>query len=203
MQPTAQPLPLKDKTIIGMLVFFLLVAVLEAWWLLNTHRLVELSSTSFWARLFQIYGDCDASYYDRVSPLSRTLETINVCFSQFLNVALIHAIVKRKQYRHALQLCLASYLTYSLVVYYMQAHLSGYADMKYKTTGMFLLFYGVNAPWIVFYFYMARDSFRAIVQRFAPSSAELARAGVADGQRVSRVEAGPSGVVVDDEATSA
>jgi len=117
-------LPAKDKAIIAMLGFFLAVAfTLEAWWLLNAKHLVELAPTSTFARLFQIYGACDATYFDKVSGLSLTLEGINVCFTQLLNLWLIFAIVKRRHYRHALQLTVSAYLSYSLVLYYMQAHL--------------------------------------------------------------------------------
>jgi hypothetical protein len=191
-------LPVKDKAIIGMLAFFLIVAVLEAWWLFHTDRLVALAeSGNIWARLFRVYGDCDRTYYDQVTSLPRTLEAINVWITQALNVWLIYAIIKRTHYRHALQLCVASYLTYSLVLYYGQAHLAGYADMKVRSAYTYFLFYGVNAPWFVFYLYMAYDSFVTITRGLA----QLARGR--GGQRVSSSEVRPVGVVVDDESARA
>lgn len=152
-----------DRTIIGLLCFFILIAFsLELYWLIYRDELVQRAPHELFARLFQIYGDCDRAYYDRVSALAIGLEGINVYFTQLLNVALIYAIVARKHWRHTLQLLVGSYLTYSVVLYFYCAHVTGYPDMRYQAPWTFFLFYATNAPWILGYAYMAYDSIGAI-----------------------------------------
>jgi hypothetical protein len=57
-----------------------------------------------------------------------------------LNVWLIWAIVKRRAYRHVLQLALGSYLSYSVILYWLAGHLSGYEGMRSRTAYAFILF---------------------------------------------------------------
>lgn len=152
-----------DRTIIGLLCFFLLIAFsLELYWLIYRDELVERAPHELFARLFQIYGDADRAYYDRISPLAIGLEGINVYFTQFLNVALIYAIVARRHWRHTLQLLVGSYLTYSVVLYFWAAHVVGYPDMRYKSAYTYFLFYAPNLPWLLGYAYMAYHSVCAL-----------------------------------------
>jgi hypothetical protein len=161
-------LPLRDRIILGMLGFFILMAfTIELHWLRHGPTLVAEAQQGDWlAKLWSVYGATDAMYYDRISAFSRTLESINVYFSQILNAALIYAIVKRKPWRHPLQLMLGAYLSYSVIVYFMEAHLSGYANMSNRTGAGFLLYYGVNLPWLIGHLYMVYDSFVATTRRF-------------------------------------
>jgi len=153
----------RDRVILGLLTFFLCIAVsLELYWLVYRDQLVARAPHELFARLFQIYGDADRAYYDRVSPLAIALEGINVYFTQLLNIWLMVAIVGRRHYRHVLQLLVGSYLTYSVILYFWAAHVTGYPDMRYQSPYTFFLFYAPNLPWLLGYAYMAWDSCRAL-----------------------------------------
>lgn len=156
-------MPRRDRVILGLLCFFILVALsLELYWLVYRDELVARAPHELFARLFQIYGDADRAYYDRITPTAIGLEGINVYVTQILNVALIYAIVARTHWRHTLQLVVGSYLTYSVVLYFWAAHVTGYPDMRYQSSYTFFLFYAPNLPWLLGYAYMALDSVRAI-----------------------------------------
>jgi hypothetical protein len=159
-------MPRRDRVILGLLCFYILIAFsLELYWLIYNDELVERAPRELFARLFQIYGDADRAYYDRVTPMAIGLEGINVYFTQLLNVALIYAIVARTYWRHTLQLLVGSYLAYSVVLYFWAAHVTGYPDMRYRSGYTFFLFYVPNFPWLLGYAYMAYDSVRAIHRR--------------------------------------
>jgi hypothetical protein len=161
------PLPRKDRLIIAMLVFFVVMAfTMELWWLLHADRLVALADTDWLAHLFRYYGEGDSAYFDRVTPFSRGLESINIFFTQWLNVWLIYAIVRRRPYRYALQLTVGSYLAYSVVLYFWVAHLSGYEGMREKNFFSAFIFVVPNLPWLLGYLYLACDSVRAINECF-------------------------------------
>ena len=153
----------RDRIILVLLSFFLCIAFsLELYWLIYRDELVARAPHELFARLFQIYGDADRAYYDRVSALAIGLEGINVYFTQLLNVWLMIAIIGRRHYRHVLQLLVGSYLTYSVVLYFWAAHVTGYPDMRYPSPYTFFLFYAPNLPWLLGYAYMAWDSVRAL-----------------------------------------
>ncbi len=153
----------RDRILLGLLCFYILIALsLELYWLIYRDELVARAPTELFARLFQIYGDADRAYYDRISPLAIGLEGINVYFTQILNVLLMYAIVARRHWRHTLQLLLGSYVTYSVVLYFYAAHVVDYPDMRYQSAYTFFLFYATNLPWLLGYGYMAHDSIRAI-----------------------------------------
>jgi len=163
----APPLPRKDWLILGLLGFFLLVAcTLELYWVLYADQLVERSQTDLIAYGFRFYGEADSAYYDHVTPLSLGLETLNVYVTQWLNLWLAYAILKHKPYRYALQLTLGAYLTYSLVLYFWAAHLSGYAGMRERRFYTFFMLVTPNLPWLLGYLYLAYDAIRAINARF-------------------------------------
>lgn len=158
----------RDRLILGLLCFYILIAFsLELYWLIYRDELVARAPHELFARLFQIYGDADRAYYDRVSALAIGLEGINVYFTQILNVLLMYAIVARRYWRHTLQLLVGSYLAYSVILYFYAAHVTGYPDMRYQSTYTFFLFYAANLPWLLGYGYMAYDSIRAIHRRTA------------------------------------
>jgi hypothetical protein len=179
------PLPRKDYFILAMLGFFVVMAfTMELWWLLHADRLVALAETDWLARLFSYYGEGDSAYFDRVTPFSRGLESINIFFTQGLNLWLMYAIVRRRPYRHALQLTVGSYLTYSVVLYFWAAHLSGYAGMREKTFFAAFIFVVPNLPWLLGYFYLAFDSIRAINEQFRRDP--RARSAGAEGTALAR-----------------
>ena len=153
-----------------MLGFFLLVAfTLELWWLLHSPaERVAMKETSLFARLFSYYAPCDRAYFDLRSPFATCLEGINVYFTQLLNLWLIFAIMKRRPYRYPLQLIIGSYLSYSVILYFLVGHVSGYETMSYRSAYTYFLFYGVNAPWLLGHLYMMWDATRAIVRQFTP-----------------------------------
>lgn len=160
----------RDRVILGLLSFFLCIAFsLELYWLIYRDELVTRAPHELFARLFQIYGDADRAYYDRVSPLAIALEGINVYVTQILNVWLMVAIIGRRHYRHVLQLLVGSYLTYSVILYFWAAHVVGYPDMRYHSPYTYFLFYAPNLPWLLGYAYMTWDSVQALCARLAPS----------------------------------
>jgi len=160
------PLPTRDKTIIGLLLFFIVVALtLELYYVVYAHELPARASSNWMAYLFSLYGVADSTYFDQVSSLSLSLEMINVFVTQPLNAWLIFAILKRRRYRHVLQLIVSSYLTYSVVLYFFQEQLSGFVHMRQKTPYGFFMFYAPNLPWLLGYAYMAYDSARALLGR--------------------------------------
>jgi hypothetical protein len=163
-----EPLPVKDRLIIAMLVFFVGVAfTLELWWLLHpSAEMVALRQTSLFAQVFDVYGAADKAYFEARTPFAHCLEALNVYFTQLLNGALIWAIWKRKPWRHALQLAVGAYISYSVVLYFLVAHVSGYELMRQRSTANYLLFYGANAPWLLGHLYLVWDSVLAISERF-------------------------------------
>ena len=158
-------IPVKDKLIVMLLVFFLLVAFsMELYWIVYANSLVVRSQTDWIAYLYSIYGEADRAYYDSVTPFTLGLETINVFVTQILNVWLIWAILRKSRYRHALQLTLGSYLTYSVILYFWVFHLAEYADMQYQSVYTFFILIAPNLPWLLGYLYLAWDAYRAIIR---------------------------------------
>lgn len=155
-----------DRVIIGLLAFFLAIAFsLELYWIVYNDSLVARADHELFAYLFQIYGDADRAYFDRISPMAIGLEQINVFVTQFVNVWLIWAIVQRAHYRHVLQLIVGSYLAYSVVLYFWAAHVCGYPDMRYHSAYTYFLFYAPNLPWLLGYAFMAVHSARWLCAR--------------------------------------
>jgi hypothetical protein len=156
----------KDRAIIAMLLFFSLFNVtLDLYYVINASRLPEMVATDSLAWLWSIYAEADRFWI--VTPWSWAQEAINVYVVTAVNLWLAWAIVKARPYRHALQLALGASLTYSVVLYFLAAHASGYAGMRERTVANFVLFYGITLPWLLGYLYMAWDSFAAITTRFS------------------------------------
>jgi hypothetical protein len=176
----APPLPRKDWLILGLLAFFILVAfTVELYWVVYADQLVARSDSDLLAYGFSFYGEADSAYYDHVTPLSLGLETLNVYVTQWLNLWLAYAILKHKPYRYALQLALGAYLTYSLVLYFWTAHLSGYAGMRERSFYTFFMFVTPNLPWLLGYLYLAYDAIRAINARFRAGARGASKGGAA------------------------
>lgn len=161
-------LPARDRVTIGLLGFYLLVAVtLEAYWLLH-HNEMEGRSDVF-ARLLQLYWPADRTYhlpgYGVDKAFTLAVESVNTVFTQWLQLWLIWTIVKRRHYRHILQLTVATYTFYGTFLYYYVAHLSSYAVFEERSTYAFLMFYGANAPWLLGYAWLMYDAIRALSAR--------------------------------------
>lgn len=162
----ARPLPTADKVTLGLIGFFVLMAfTIELYFILHYRDIRE--QNHFFARAYAIYGAGDEAYFGRGDiyvPLA--LETLNVFFTQGLNLLLAWGIVKRRAWRHPLQLLVSSYLTYSVVFYFWVNHVSGYINMPAKTPCAFFIFIAPNLPWLLGHGWMAWQSFVAITQRF-------------------------------------
>jgi len=165
---TSEPLSRSDKFILALLAFFTIFNLtMDLYWVLYARELVARAHTDFIAYLYSLYGPADRAYFDQPTPFSLSLEGINVFFTTWLNGWLAWAILRRKAYRHGLQLALGSYLSYSVILYFLAAHLSGYAGMPEKKLAAFVLFYGASLPWLLAHLYMVCHSWTAIVRRFS------------------------------------
>ena len=159
-------LPAKDRVIIGLLVFYLFFAFTWELYFLYWHdQLPARTARDFLGFTWAWYGEADRTYYDPVSPFTLSLEGIQVFFTVWLEVWLIGAILKRKSYRHPLQLTISAYVAYSVILYFTVNHVSGYAGMKEKDLAHFALFFSPNLPWLIGHAYMTYDSITAINRR--------------------------------------
>jgi hypothetical protein len=172
----AEPLLGKDRTIIGLILFFATVAfTLEGYWLIFNQ--VMESRTDLFARLLALYWPADYTYRISGYPIEKSftlaLEGVNTLLTQFLSFGLIWAIATRKPYRYPLQLVIGTYTFYGTFLYYFVAHLSGYAVFSYKGTYPYLMFYLANLPWFIAYAWMAWDAYREIGRRYKASQSAL------------------------------
>jgi hypothetical protein len=164
----AAGLSAKDKVTIGLISFFILIAwTLEAYWLLHNNDM-EAHSNLFQKGL-ALYWPADRTYrvpgHDTAKSFTLALESVNVCVTQLLSIWLVMAIIKKRYYRHTLQLVLSVYTWYGTFLYYYVAQISGFAIFEYRGTYPFVMFYACNAPWFIGYAWMAYDSLAAINAR--------------------------------------
>ncbi len=150
----------RDRITVALLGLFVLIAVtVELYFVLAHGQLPARAHANPFARMFQIYGAADRAYFDEVSPLALGLEGINVFVTQPLNLWLAWAIWRRRPYRWALQLAVGAYLTYSVVLYFVVAHLSGVPT----SPRALLLLYGANGPWLAGYAWLTWQAARALL----------------------------------------
>lgn len=156
-----------DKITLALLAFFVLMAfTIELYFILHYRDIRE--QHHFFARAYAIYGAGDHAYYGRGDihvPLA--LESLNVFFTQGLNLLLAWGIVKTRAWRHPLQLLVSSYLTYSVIFYFWVNHVSGYVNMPEKTPWAFFIFIAPNLPWLLGHAWMAWQSFVVLQRRMA------------------------------------
>jgi hypothetical protein len=131
---------------------------------LNSKVLAERASTNWFAYFWAMYSDVDRGWI--VDPWSLAQETLNVVGASPVNLWLIWAIVKGSPRRYPLQLALGACMVYSVVLYHLAGHLSGYAGMREQTLSSFATYYGSGLPWLLFHAYLAYDAFVAIRRRF-------------------------------------
>src|SRR6185503_4387354 len=130
----------RDRAIVVMLAAFTVFTLtLDLALVVNAGHLADRAVTHWATALWASYADADRLWI--VAPWSRAQEAINVFWTTGLNVWLIWAIVKRRAYRHVLQLALGSYHSYSVILYWLAGHLSGYEGMRSRTVYAFILFY--------------------------------------------------------------
>ena len=157
----------RDKIVICLVIFFSAIALtFELYWLIFNQAMEN--RTDLLARAFALYWPADSTYripgFSAAKSFTLTLEGVNTFITPCLSFVLIWAILKGRPFRHALQLTIATYTLYSVLLYYLVAHISGYAVFENKDATTFLLFYLVNAPWFVGYTWMGWDAFQALAR---------------------------------------
>src|SRR5438094_5030040 len=107
-------LEFRDRLIVALLIAFSVFNVtIDLYLVVNARHLAERARrdefTAFWA----VYADADRLWV--VGPWSLAQEAVNVFGTTALNLWLIWAIVRGHPYRHALQLALGAFLSYSVI----------------------------------------------------------------------------------------
>jgi EXPERA (EXPanded EBP superfamily) len=158
----------RDKVTLALLGFFFVVATTIELYFVVAHRTLPeaASAGNTLAYLLSIYGPSDQAYFARPSAFALSLEGLNVFVTQPLGLVLAYAIVKQRPWRWPLQLAVGAYLAYSVVLYFLVAHVSHFASMSEKSPRTFIIFYAANAPWLLGYAWMALDAAREIAARF-------------------------------------
>jgi hypothetical protein len=155
----------RDRLVVGMLTFFIVFNVALDLPLILGHRDLAAGTRTDWiGRLWTAYAAVDAGWI--VSQWSLAQEGLNVGVTTLVSAWLIWAIARGHAYRHALQLALGSYVTYSVLLYYLAGHLSGYAGMREPSLAAFAVFYAASLPWIAAHAYMVWHSSVEITRRF-------------------------------------
>jgi hypothetical protein len=162
-----RPLSAKDKAIIGLVLCFTAAALtLELYWLIFNQEME--SRSDLFARIFAFYWSADYTYRIPGRPIEKSftlaLEGVNTFLTPWLLFLLIWAILTRRPYRYALQLTIATYTFYGTLLYYLVAHISGYAAFEHKGVDTYIMFYLASLPWITGYAWIGWDAFRAITQ---------------------------------------
>lgn len=168
----AARLSLRDKVTVGLVCFYIAVAItFEGYWLLFNQVMEQRHDIL--AKALSVYWPVDYTYRVSGYPIEKcftmSVESLNVFIWQPLSLVLVYGIVKRKYWRHPLQLLVSLPVFYGTVLYYYVAHLSGYAVFAHKGPGAYALFYLINAPWFVGYLFLIYDATRAILRRLAAS----------------------------------
>jgi len=164
----------RDKATLALLGFFLVIAfTIELYYVVAHDHIVAEAGRNPLAWLLSLYGPSDRAYFDAPSPLTLTLEGFNIVVTQPIGLALAYAIWRRRDWRWPLQLAVSAYVTYSVILYFTIAHVSGMAGMTDHSVRSFAIFYGANLPWLAGYTWMMWDAVREIRQRLAraPGSA--------------------------------
>jgi hypothetical protein len=168
-----------DNAALCLLVFFIVLAFTFELYFVIFHGTIKYRTDVF-ARLYSVYGRGDQAYYGGASPhLPLALEFINIIITQPVNVVLIFAILRRRWYRHLLQLVMSSYLAYSVVLYFTVGLVSHNETMPRHTAAAYAIYYLPNLPWLLGPLYLGACSVREIALRMraGPATALLANEG--------------------------
>ena len=185
----------RDKVTLALLGFFFVIGcTIELYFIVAHRELVAAAAHNPLAWLLSLYGPSDRAYFAAPSALALSLEGLNVFVTQPLGLVLAYAIVKKRAWRWPLQLAVGAYLAYSVVLYFLVAQVSGFADMAPHSFRTFSVFYAANLPWLAGYGWMAWDAARKIrAQLSAPALVQRDRiAPVVEelGEEPAEVEAG-------------
>lgn len=153
----------RDRAALGLLAFFVAVALtIELYWLRHAF---DLPRQHGWlARGFRFYGIGDRGYYDEVGRFEVGLESFQLCFTVPAYLWLAYAIVRRRPYRWPLQLCLGSYVAYSVVLYFTAKAATGFSQMQAHDLGAYLILVVPNLPWLLGSLWLALDAGAAILR---------------------------------------
>ncbi|HKE23402.1 MAG TPA: emopamil-binding family protein [Bryobacteraceae bacterium] len=158
-------MPRRDRAAAGLLSFFIFVAfTVELYFVCNRGQLAQRGD---WiARGLAFYGRGDRGYYDHVSSFELGLESFNVFFTQFLNIATLYGIIRKRVWRYPVQIIVASYVCYSTTLYLLANHLAGYSEMPRHDLASMLIFYVPNLPWLLGNAWLALDAGCGITAAF-------------------------------------
>jgi hypothetical protein len=166
----------RDQATLALLGFFCFVALtIELYFLVAHDSLVASAAHNPLAWLLSLYGPSDSAYFASPSPLALALEGLNVAVTTPLVALLAWGVVRRRAWRWPLQLGLSAYVTYSVVLYFLVAHVSGMAGMAAPTVSAYAIFYGANLPWVIGYAWLTWDAGREIYRALAPAVVERDR----------------------------
>lgn len=135
----------RDKGSLWLIAFFAAIAyTLEVLWLY--HAFEWPTQSGFWGAGARYYGMGDRGYWDQPSYFEVGLESFNVVFIVGSELWLGYAILRRRAYRWPLQLCIGSYLTYS-VIYYFTVKIV-FPQMLTQDAASYAMLILPNLPWL-------------------------------------------------------
>jgi phenylpropionate dioxygenase-like ring-hydroxylating dioxygenase large terminal subunit len=147
--------------VVGLVVFFIIFnATIDRYWVAHAHELPALAGTDLFARIFEIYAAADHAYFDRVTQEELALEIFNSTITQVFNIWLLIALLRRWPLRVPLQMAVGSWVSYSVILNWTSAALTGFPGMDDKTPGNFFTFFTANLPWLAGHLYIAYDAIR-------------------------------------------
>ena len=154
----------RDKIVICLVIFFSAIALtFELYWLIFNQAMEN--RTDLLARAFALYWPADPTYrIPGFSPSPSRSRSKASTLSSRRAFRLCSSGLFSRVGHSVMQLTIPTYTLYSVLLYYLVAHISGYAVFENKDATTFLLFYLVNAPWFVGYAWMACDAFQALTR---------------------------------------
>lgn len=157
----------KDKVIIGFLSLFVVIAwTIELFWFVKHNAIAGMGGLI--GKAFALYGRGDSTWFNvsAAPPFAMAfmlcLEAIHIFGSQLLNIILIRAIWLNRGYRYKLQLLIGSYVSYSVIVYYLTHWIAGFSCMAVKDIGSMAIFILFNLPYLVVYGFLVGDAWEHI-----------------------------------------
>jgi hypothetical protein len=147
----------RDRAAIALIVFYLVVGfTVELHWLLN-YRSLPLRNDAI-GRGWAFYGRADRGYTDLTSNFEIGLESFHIMVTLPLAILLLYGIRRRAVWRYPLQLAIGSYCCYSVALYLVAKHATGYAEMARHDLSSFMILYLVNLPWLAGMGWLALDA---------------------------------------------
>jgi hypothetical protein len=155
----------RDRAVIWLIAFYALVGfTVELNWLLFYRTFPRRHD--FLGRMWRFYSQGDRGYYDLVSGFETGLEGFHLLVTLPLLLVLLWGILRGSIWRFPLQLCVGSYCCYSVLLYLLAKHVTGYAEMPRHDVGSFLILYLANLPWLAGMGWLASDAAREISRVF-------------------------------------